>query len=261
MAERIELKTAVGAKAWRQPLEQAAKQAKSFALEFEDIEPIHRAFAPMAREQKFDVSEMAIVTAIMAFAYGKPLVILPVTLAARFQHHTLIGRAKDRPVSPGGLRGHRVAVRAYSQTTGAWVRGILQNDYGVPADSMTWVTQEGAHVAEYKDPAWVERTDPKHKLTDMLKSGQVDAAIFGNDLPDDPEFAPVIDKPHEAAQAWYAKHRLVPVNHLMVVRRDVAKNHPDAVRELWSVLESARPKQAWRSVTSTVRAGISIFRK
>ena len=129
MAERIELKTAVGAKAWRQPLEQAAKQAKSFALEFEDIEPIHRAFAPMAREQKFDVSEMAIVTAIMAFAYGKPLVILPVTLAARFQHHTLIGRAKDRPASPGGLRGHRVAVRAYSQTTGAWVRGILQNDY------------------------------------------------------------------------------------------------------------------------------------
>ena len=60
--------------------------------------PIHRAFAPMAREQKFDLSEMAIVTAIMAFAYGKPLVILPVTLAARFQHHTLIGRAKDRPL-------------------------------------------------------------------------------------------------------------------------------------------------------------------
>ena len=240
----VVLKTAVGAKAWRRPLEQAAKQAKTFALEFEDVEPIHRAFAPMVREQKFDVSEMAIVTAIMAFAYEKPLVILPVTLAARFQHHTLIGRAKDRPASPGGLRGHRVAVRAYSQTTGAWVRGILQNDYGVPPDAMTWVTQEGAHVAEYKDPAWVERTDPRHKLTDMLKSGQVDAAVFGMDLPDDQEFAPVIDKPHEAAQAWYARHRLVPVNHLMVVRRDVATNHPNVMRELWGVLESARPKQA-----------------
>src|SRR5579859_214349 len=158
-------------------------QAKGFALDFEDVEPIHRAFAPMAREQKFDVSEMAIVTAIMALAYGKPLVILPVTLAARFQHHTMIGRAKDRPATPEGMRGRRVAVRAYSQTTGVWIRGILQNDYGVAPDAMKWVTQEGAHVSEYKDPPWVERTDPKHKLTDLLAGGEVDAAIFGNDLP------------------------------------------------------------------------------
>ncbi len=243
MTERLKLKTAIGAKAWRQPLQQAARNAKSFALEFEDVEPIFRAFAPMVRELKFDVSEMAFVTALQAFAYGKPLVILPVALMARFQHHTLIGRTHDGPTSPEGLRGHRVAVRAYSQTTGAWARGILQNDHGVEPDAMRWVTQEGAHVAEFKDPAWVERTDPKHKLTDMLKSGQVDAAIFGNDLPDDPDFAPVIDKPEEAALAWYARHRLVPVNHLMVVRRDVAKKHPEVIRELWSVLESARPKQ------------------
>ena len=245
MAAPIILKTAVGAKAWRQPLEQAAaKQARSFVLEFEDVAPIFRAFAPMAREQAFDVSEMAIVTALQAIAYGKPIVILPVTLFARFQHHTLIGRAHDRPSSPDGLRDKRVAVRAYSQTTGMWIRGILQNEYGVKPDSMKWITQEGAHVSEYKDPPWVERTDPKHKLTDLLRGKQADAAIFGNDLPDDPEFAPIIDRPKEAAQAWYEKHRVVPVNHLVVVRRDLVNNHPDVLRELWSVLQAARPAQA-----------------
>lgn len=243
MAGRIELKTAIGARAWRQRLEEAAKQAKSFALKFEEVEPIHRAFAPMAREQKFDVSEMAIVTALQAFAYRKPLVILPVTLAARFQQRNLIGRTKDRPASPDGLRGKRIGVRAYSQTTGVWVRGILQNEYGVAPDSVRWVTQEGAHVEEYRDPAWVERTDPKKKLPDMLRNGEVDGAILGNDLPDDPEFASIIEKPSEAAQAWYAKHRVVPVNHLLVVRQDIVRSRPDVVKELWQVVKTAKPSQ------------------
>lgn len=241
MTERIELKTAVGARAWRESLEKAARNARSFALRFEEVSPIHRAFAPMAREQRFDVSEMAIVTALQAFAYGKPLVILPVTLAARFQHGNLIGRTKDRPSGPEGLRGRRIGVRAYTQTTGVWVRGILQNEYGLACDEMRWVTQEGAHVDEYRDPPWVERTDPKGKLPDLLGDGEIDAAILGNDLPDDPQFAPIIGNATEAAQAWFAKHRVVPVNHLMVVRRDVAARHPEALRELWQVLQAARP--------------------
>lgn len=242
MAERVELTTAIGARAWRERLEQAAKAARNFALRFEDVTPIHRAFAPMARQQKFDVSEMAIVTAIQAFAYRKPLVILPVTLAARFQHGCLIGRAKDRPAPPDGLRGRRIGVRAYTQTTGTWVRGILQNDYGLPPDCVRWVTQEGAHVEEYRDPAWVERTDPKLKLPDLLRDGKIDAAILGNDLPDDPEFAPIVDKPSEAGQAWFARHRVVPINHLLVVRRDLARDHPDALKELCDVIKAARPR-------------------
>src|SRR5579859_3465391 len=201
MAGRIQLKTAIGARGWRERLEQVAGQAQSFALSFEEVTPIHRAFAPMAVEQRFDISEMAIVTALQAFAYRKPLVILPVTLAARFQHGNLIGRRKDHPASPDGLRGARIGVRAYTQTTGVWVRGILQNDYGLAPDSVRWVTQEGAHVHEYRDTPWVERTDPKQKLPDLLRNAQIDAAILGNDLPDDPQFAPLIDQPSEAAQA------------------------------------------------------------
>ena len=60
------------------------------ALDFADITPIHRAFAPMVREQRFDVSEMAIATFLQAKAYGKPLVLLPVVLAARFQQSALV---------------------------------------------------------------------------------------------------------------------------------------------------------------------------
>jgi 4,5-dihydroxyphthalate decarboxylase len=197
----------------------------------------------MAREQTFDVSEMAIVTALQALAYGKPLVLLPVTVAARFQHACLITR-RTEALTPSELCGRRVGVRAFTQTTGVWLRGILENDYGIPAGTIRWVTQEGAHVSEYRDPPWVEKAPEGRSLVDMLRSGVIDAAIFGNDLPDDPAFVPVIREPQAAASAWYAKYNVVPVNHMLVVRKDIAAAHPEAIREFWQVIERARPRAA-----------------
>ena len=135
-----------------------------------------------------------------------------------------------------------MGVRAYTQTTGVWLRGILENDYGVPAGSIHWVTQEDAHVAEYRDPTWVEPAAPGRSLADLLRSGDVDAAIFGNDLPDDPDFVPIIREPRTAATIWYDKHDVVPVNHMIVVRKDIASAHPDAIRELWHFLHRAKPE-------------------
>jgi 4,5-dihydroxyphthalate decarboxylase len=242
--DRLMLTAAIGAAAWRDGLERAQDGASSLTLSFAKISPIHRAFAPMVRDQTFDISELAIVTALQALAYDKPLIILPVALAARFQQGCLITRRRDVPVSVALLRGRRIGVRAYTQTTGVWLRGILQNDYGVPPDSIRWVTQEGAHVAEYIDPPWVEPAPSQASLPDLLRDGHIDAAILGNDLPDDPDFAPVIADPPAAAQAWYATHGVVPINHVLVVRKDVAVAHPQAIRDLWRMLHSARPRQS-----------------
>ena len=80
--------------------------------------------------QRFDVSEMAIATFLMARAAGSDLVLLPVAMAARFQNGALLRRAADA-FGPGDLAGRRIGVRAYSQTTGLWLRGILQEEHGL----------------------------------------------------------------------------------------------------------------------------------
>ena len=103
-------------------LRDGAVASSLVALDFADIAPIHRAFAPMVREQRFDVSEMAIATFLQAKAYGKPLVLLPVVLSARFQQSALLCRADSDIGGPCDLIGCRVGVRAYSQTTGLWLR-------------------------------------------------------------------------------------------------------------------------------------------
>ena len=76
-------------------------------------------------------------------------------------HHAALVCPKDSVIAgPTDLAGKRVGVRAFSQTTGIWVRGILMDEYGVDHRAITWVTQEDAHVREYPDPPNVVRIRP-----------------------------------------------------------------------------------------------------
>src|SRR5262249_45055111 len=102
-------------------LKSGAVKSSRYALAFSDIKPANRFFKPMAREQKFDVSEIAIGTFLLAKAYGKPLVLLPATIMGRFQQGTMLRRAADR-LGPGDLAGKTIGVRSYSQTTAIWAR-------------------------------------------------------------------------------------------------------------------------------------------
>src|SRR5487761_48587 len=98
---------------------------------YADVNTVNKAFKAIVREQKYDLGELAMVTFLQAKAYGKPYVLMPAVVVARGQHHTIFFNPERGHLHPGDLNGRRVGVRAYTQTTGAWVRGFLQEDYGV----------------------------------------------------------------------------------------------------------------------------------
>jgi 4,5-dihydroxyphthalate decarboxylase len=224
-----------------QALKSGGVKSDQAGFAFSTIKPANKFFKPCVRELKFDVSELAIGTFLMAKAWGKPLVLLPATVMGRFQHGTLLYNAARGTMTPQDLPGKRVGVRAYSQTTGIWVRGILFNDYGVDTSACRWVTQEDGHVAEFEEPPGVERAAEGKDLIAMLRAGEIDAAIYGVNLPNDPALKSVIPDPEAAAAKWYAQHRVVPINHMVVVTERLAKTRPDLVREVYRVLlESKR---------------------
>src|SRR6202043_3843927 len=142
------------------------------------------AFKPLVREAKFDLAEVAIVTFLQAKQYGKPYALIPATVVGRGQLHTIAYNPERGDLKPGGLNGKTVGVRAYTQTTGVWVRGILAESYGVDLDSVRWVTFEEGHVAEYTDPPNVGRAPQGKQLVQMLIDGEIDAAIVGDWFPD-----------------------------------------------------------------------------
>ena len=222
------------------PLKDGAIKSDRVDLRFTEVEPINKAFLMMVRQEKFDVSEMAIATYLQAKAYGKQLTLLPATMMGRFQHGTIFYNSERGTLTPESLPGRRVGVRAFSQTTGVWLRGILWKDYGVDLGKVKWVTFEDAHVPEYHDPPGVERAAPGKDMTKMLLEGELDAAIFGGNITKDPRLKSVIAEPEAAAKEWYKKHATVPVNHMVVVKTALAKFDPSAVREIFRLLEASK---------------------
>lgn len=232
-----------------------------FELDFADIKPISRAFAPVVRAARFDVSEMAIATFLMAKAWGKPLVLLPVAVAARFQEGAMLCRADSAICGPADLRGRRVGVRAYSQTTGLWIRGRMQEAHGVAPEEIAWTTFEDAHVAEYRDPPFVTRAAPGQDMLAMLRGGDLDAAIFGNDMPQDDALRPVFRDPEAAGRDFLAAHGFVPFNHLVVVRESLARERPDVVEDLVRLLESPAMPHGRAAIDPAIALAIRFARE
>lgn len=216
------------------PLAQAflRDHAAQLGLTPMNVSPIHRAFRPMVEDAAYDVSELAIVTAIQAVEAGRSIIPLPISIAARFQHRCIIQNARFSDMSPKDLAGKRVAVRAYSQTTGAWVRTILDTEYGVDPRSMTWVTHESPHVSGAPEPDHVLRDPNGTPAYELLRDGQVDAAIFGNDMPRDDWVRPVIADPDATARASLKRTGVIQINHVLAVTADFAEAAPDRVRAI-----------------------------
>ena len=232
-------------------------------LSFADVKVSNTAFKPLVREAKFDLGELAIVTYLQARAYGKPYTLIPATVLGRGQHHTIAYNPKRGPLSASDLTGKRVGVRAYTQTTGAWVRGFLSDDYGVDPTKIQWITFEDPHLAEYKDPSFVSRAPEGKNLVQMLLDGELDAAIVGDKIPD-PQLAPLIPDADKAARQWAEKHGGIPINHMMVVRATTAKTRPDVVKDVYRMLRESRRMAyppADGSVLDPWRFGIEANRK
>jgi 4,5-dihydroxyphthalate decarboxylase len=210
------------------------------ALDFAGLTPVYKSFAEMVRKTAYDVSEMAVVTFLQAKSLGKPLVLMPCVMLGRFQHGTLLYNSERGKLSLKDLEGRRVGVRSYTQTTGTWLRGHLQNDYGVDIYRVKWVNFEDAHVSEYRDPPFVERAADGKVLLKMVQDRELDAGIFGAELPGDPRLKSVIEDPEAETQRWRAEHGVVPLNHMVCVTQSLSRSKPALVREVYGMLKQSK---------------------
>ena len=145
----MRLRTLLGEHPCTAALKNGSIKSDLVEFDFVEVSPTNKGFKPMVREAAFDVSEMAIVTYLMAKSFDKLMVLLPNVVVARFQHGHALYNAKRGTLKPQDLNGKRVGIRSFTTTTGAWLCGILANDHGVELDSINWVTFEDPHVAEY----------------------------------------------------------------------------------------------------------------
>lgn len=255
--DRLELKAVLGSHPHVQAVKSGELRSDLFDLDFIEYTPTNAAFKPMVREQAFDVCEMAIVTYLMAKVHGKPLVLLPATMMGRFQHSYALYNPERGTLGPSDLEGKRVGIRSFTTTTGAWIRGILANDYGVNLDKIRWVTFEDPHVAEYVDTT--ERAPKDKKVLQMLLDGEVDAVL--GETSNDPKLKPLFPDPAAEAAKWNARRGVVPVNHLVVVTESLAKSRPDVVAGVYDLLKRNKEQVGPAATPDFVPFGIEANRK
>lgn len=239
MAESVVLHSLLGNHPNTKALKGGQVSSPLVKFDYFEVKVANTQFKAMVRELKYDFGELAIVTFLQAKHYRKPYILLPATIVGRNQHHTIFYNADKGVLGPRDLNGKRIGVRAYTQTTGTWVRGFLAQDYGVDLDSVTWITFEEPHVVEYRDPPNVRRAPEGKVLKQMLLDGEIDAAILG-DVPEEGPIRHLIPNHEEAGRAWARAHGGIPINHLAVLKEQIVRSRPDVVREVYRVLKESR---------------------
>jgi 4,5-dihydroxyphthalate decarboxylase len=198
---------------------------------------------------------MALGTFLQAFDIGCPIRLLPVAMGGGFHHGSLWYDPANGLLKPEDLRGRRIGVRSYTQTTGMWVRGVLEHQFGVKSDDVVWITTEGAHVAQYVNPANAEIVAPETDLIELVHSGDLAAVIMGPKQSSGSGLQRVIPDVDAAVSQWYEENQAVPINHAVAVTEDLISKAPDAVNEVFNLLKRGIELVPDKKTPSAVYAG------
>lgn len=192
--------------------------------------------------------EMSTSSYILARAGGAGVRALPIFLNRKFRHGCMYCSVSSDLRRPEDLRGRAVTVHRYNSTTAVWVRGLLQNEYGVDPRDMSWRIVEpdlGAEAAARK-PAGIRIemiAEPRTRehAVELVESGEIDAALepYSN-LGANPRLRRILEN-HRAEEAAYFKRTgVLPVIHTLVLREAAVQDNPAVIPELMAAFRSAR---------------------
>lgn len=236
----VRLRTVTRTQGNNRALKEGTVTPKRYGLTFVEVPVLVDGFRRMVRGLEFDVCEMAMTTYLCAKAHGKPFTALPIFLVRGFHHGVIVSDPKAGVRNPKDLEGRKVGVnRGYTVTTGVWARGVLQDEYGVDLNAVTWVPSGDEHVAEYRPPDNVVPM-PGARLADLAADGELAAVIGAGG----PGLVPLI--PADAGYAALRRRGHYPINHLVVVRDDVLAAHPDLAADLFGAFAEAKNRYVER---------------
>jgi ABC-type nitrate/sulfonate/bicarbonate transport system substrate-binding protein len=257
------LKTALAVRGHTEALIDGTIAPRTFGFEFEPVPVIIKAFRRMVRHLDFDVCELAMTTYLCARAHGKPFTAIPVFPMRAFHHGAIVYNTTVGVRTPKDLEGRTVGInRGYTVTTGVWARSILQHEYGVDLNRVTWVLSGDEHVVEYRPPPNVVPIERGRTLPELVSSGEIAAAI-GVDV-QSPNVRPLIPDAEQAGLTALRERGIYPINHTVVVRDDVLVAHPDLAIELFGLFAEAKAAYVRRlreGTLASASAGDRIFQR
>ena len=170
---------------------------------------------------------------------------LPVFLHRRFRHGFIYVNRSKGIAKPADLIGRRVACRTFGAAANYWMRGRLEEEYGVPHRAITWVI-ESEDDASLQAPSdlKIERAAGGRKVEAMLAAGEVDAMIAPNITrligEGDARVARLFPNYRDIEADYYRRTGLFPIMHLTTIPSRIVARHPWVVESLVLAFEEAK---------------------
>jgi 4,5-dihydroxyphthalate decarboxylase len=174
--------------------------------------------------------ELSTSSFILAQMRGIPLLALPVFPARGFRHRTIYCHRNSPIREPQELRGSRVTAHRYNATTAVWVRGLLQNEYGVKPESMEWHVAEPDVGEEARCPPppevkvqFIAMPRTREHALELVEEGLIDAAFepYGG-LEERPKLRRLFPSHREVEGEYFRRTRIFPIIHTLVLREEFA---------------------------------------
>ena len=195
--------------------------------------PVEETFFRMARFKEFDIAEMSLSSYCVTLAKPeRPFIAIPIFPSRFFRHSCIYVNAKSGIKEPKDLIGKKIASPEYQMTAPVWIRGILQDHYGVPIDAQPYLfggEEEPGRIEKMslKLPPNIKVSpiEPHQTLTQMLYDGEIDALYTArmpsSFLKGDGVVKRLFDNYQEVERQYYKDTSIFPIMHTVVIRREV----------------------------------------
>jgi len=256
-----QLKTTVFPYGHTRPLRDGRVTMTGYELDFVDVQPMVAAYRKMVRELAYDICEIPITTYLVAKVHDKGFTALPIVLNHMLHHGDVQVGIDTGITAPADLVGRRVGVRAYTVTTGVWVRGLLQSEYGVDPSTITWYTDDEEHVQEFQAPPNVVAAPAGTSLVDLFQRGDIDAAFAGpaglgrvgaptagwdagsatrGAVRSTRPYKPLFQDAAARDAAWFARTGAYPIHGLLCVKDELLRADPGLAPALFAAFTAAK---------------------
>lgn len=223
-------------------------------------------FAAMAADPPYDMGEQAFSTYIQAVDLGQDVTALPVFPSRFFPHLQVCVRAGSNISSPQDLEGKRFGLSCFSVNFGIWLRGVLQEQYGVRTDQIVWVTQRDEYFGITPPNRFmVERAPRGQSMEALLKAGRIDALAvpWATARISERGLRLLFQNPYEEIKGYYAQNPIFPINTVLMMPRRTLRDHADLAKAVFRAYQRAlsvyREEVRHGVLDSDECGGVSLF--
>ncbi|HVO93898.1 MAG TPA: hypothetical protein VMT22_13700 [Terriglobales bacterium] len=234
------------------PLKDGAVRAEGLDINFVTINRPPEVHWRMGMHHEFDAAEMSFGSFVAGKAHGDfPFVGIPAFVYRKFRHSCAYVNVDAGIDTPEDLKGRRVGVPEWQMTATVWLRGFLQDDYGVRPRDINWFTG-GLESSERKEKVEltlppdikIEKIAPGQTLSDMLVSGEIDALITAQVpvpfVKRAPQVRQLFANPREVEAEHFKRTGIFPIMHVMILREEFYKRHAWVAQSLYKAFAEAK---------------------